>query len=310
MTATVLYNDANEFATITSPTFKNAAGTPTDPTTVTCLVTDPTGIATLHTYLGAAPADITKVSAGLFQLLVSCSATVDGVWTFRWTGTGVVLSDVAEGTWTVTRIDQTLYATVEELKSRLGTTGQTNDDFEMTLAVQAASRSIDEICGRYFWRGTDTRTYVPESMWRQPVDDLVSVTTLKIDRDGDGVYEETWTSGTDYALEVAPGRYNTGSKGEQWPYTGFTVINSGKYLPFIWPWRHLDAIQIVGVFGWPAVPLAVKQAALIAAEDLFKLKDAPFGVAGVSDLGIMRATPNQHMYALLGRYISGQRVGV
>src|SRR5258708_21450266 len=128
VTATVLYTDANEFAPITRPTFKNAAGTPTDPTTVTCLVPAPTGIATLHTYLGAAPADITKVSAGLFQLLVSCSATVDGVWTFRWTGTGVVLSDVAEGTGAVTRIDQTLYATVEELKTRRRTPGPTQHD--------------------------------------------------------------------------------------------------------------------------------------------------------------------------------------
>src|SRR5262249_35612470 len=163
-------------------------------------------------------------------------------------------------------------------KSRIGIT-DTQDDFEIMLACQAAARKIEEITGRYFWRGTDTRTYVPESYWRQTIHDLVSVTTLKVDRDGDGTYEENWTAGTDYAPEVAPGRYNVNAKGEAWPYTGFVVTNSGKFLPFIYPWRHLDAIQVSGVFGWPAVPLAVKHAALIAAEDLFKLKDAPFGVA-------------------------------
>ena len=81
------------------------------------------------------------------------------MWTYKWTGTGTA-SDAAEGTWTVTSIGASLYCTVEELKSRLGIT-DTADDFEITLAVQAACRSIDEICGRYFWHGTDTRTYIP-----------------------------------------------------------------------------------------------------------------------------------------------------
>jgi Phage gp6-like head-tail connector protein len=297
VTATVFFADpSNEIATLTN-VFK-VSGVPTDATTAVVTVTDPTG--------ATSTPSVTHVSTGTYSATVAC--TLSGVWLYKWVGTGTA-SDVTEGTFTVTTIDQTVYATVEEVKSRLGIT-DTTDDFELTLAVQAASRSIDEICGRYFWRGTDTRTYIPESMWRQSTDDLVSVTTLKIDRDGDGVYEETWTSGTDYALEVAPGRYNVSSKGEQWPYTGFRVINSGKYLPFVWPWRHLDAIQITGVFGWPAVPLAVKQAALIQAADLFKLKDAPFGVAGVSDLGIMRVGSNQQVYSLLGRYMNGQRVGV
>jgi len=305
VSATVFFNDQNEIATL-SNVFK-ISGTPTDPTAAILLVTDPAGVATTYNWPGG-PNTLTHGTAGVFSQNVACSAVIDGIWTWKWTGTGTA-SDAAEGTWTVTRIDQTLYATVEEVKSRLGIT-DTQDDFELTLAVQAASRSIDEICGRYFWRGTDTRTYIPESMWRQSVDDLVSVTTLKVDRDGDGVYEETWTSGTDYALEVAPGRYNTGSKGEQWPYTAFTVINSGKLLPFIWPWWHLDAIQVTGVFGWPAVPLAVKQAALIAAADLFKLKDAPFGVAGISDLGALRVKDNPMITKLLARYMNGQRVGV
>jgi len=297
MTATVFFADAaNEIATLTN-VFK-VNGVPTDATTVTLTVTDPTGAT-------STPAN-SHTGTGTYTATVAC--TIAGVWLYKWVGTGTA-SDVAEGTFTVTTIDQTAYATVEEVKSRLGIT-DSQDDFELTLAVQAASRKIDQICGRYFWRGTDTRTYVPESLWRQSTDDLVSVTTLKVDQDGDGVYEQTWTSGTDYALEVAPGRYNVSAKGEAWPYTGFIAVNSGKLLPFIYPWRHLDAIQITGVFGWPAVPLAVKHAALIAAADLFKMKDAPFGVAGSADLGFMRVGNNPEIFALLDRYVSGQRVGV
>jgi hypothetical protein len=297
VTATVFFADpSNEIATLTN-VFK-VGGVPTDATTVTLTITDPTG--------ATSTPSVSHPATGTYTATVAC--TLNGVWLYKWVGTGTA-QDVTEGTFTVTTIDQTLYATVEELKSRLGIT-DTTDDFELTLAVQAASRSIDEICGRYFWRGTDTRTYVPESLWRQATDDLVSVTTLKVDQDGDGAYEQTWTSGTDYALEVAPGRYNVSSKGEQWPYTGFTAVNSGKLLPFIYPWRHLDAIQITGVFGWPAVPLSVKQAALIAGTDLFKMKDAPFGVAGIGDLGVLRIKNNPVVAALLTRYKNAQRVGV
>jgi hypothetical protein len=110
-----------------------------------------------------------------------------------------------------------------------------------------------------------------------------------------------------------PNTVNVAVAGQQlelWPYTAFTAVNSGKLLPFIYPWRHLDAVQITGVFGWPAVPLAVKQASLIAAADLFKLKDAPFGVAGISDLGAIRVKDNPMITRLLARYMSGDRVGV
>jgi hypothetical protein len=303
MGATVFFADpASEFATLAN-TFK-VAGTATDPTAVSCTVTDPAGTATTHTYNGAAPADITRQSTGVYQLNIACTSA--GIWLYKWTGTGAA-SDVQEGTWTVTSIDGTLYCTVEELKSRLGIT-DTADDFELTTAVQAACRSIDEACGRYFWRGTDTRTYVPSSIYRQDLDDLVSVTTLKADRDGDGIYEETWTQGTDYQLEVAPGAYNTAAKGEQWPYTGFTIIGP-RYIPLVWPWSHQDRLQVTGVFGWPAVPATVKQASLIAAADLFRRKDAPFGIAGFGEFAV-RIQGNPVIMQLIKRYITGQRVGV
>jgi hypothetical protein len=292
MSATVFFADpANEIATLTN-TF-SVLGVPTDPTVTTLTITDPTGAITT-------PA-VTHVSTGKFSATVAC--TIAGLWLYKWTGTGAA-QDTAEGTFTVSAIDNSFYCSVEELKSRLGVTG-TGDDLELTFAVQAASRSVDEICGRYFWRGTDTRTYVPQSIWEQSLDDLVSVTTLKIDRDGDGTFEETWTLNTDYALTP----YNTGSTGELRPYTGMRITGT-KFLPFTWMWSHLDRIQVTGVFGWPSVPLAVKQASLIAAADLFKLKDAPFGVAGISDFGVMRVKANPIVPALLARYMSGQRVGV
>jgi hypothetical protein len=296
VSATVFYADpANELATLQN-VFK-VSGVATDATTVTLTITDPTGATTTPS--------VTHVSTGTYSATVP--TTLPGVWLYKWVGTGTA-SDVVAGTFTATTIDSSLYCTVEELKSRLQI-GDTADDFEVTLAVQAACRSIDEITGRYFWRGTGVRTYVPESIYMQTTDDLVSVTSLMVDRDGDGVYEETWTQGTDYALTVAPGRYNAAAKGESWPFTGFSILGP-KFIPVVWPWSHLDRIQVTGVFGWPAVPLAVKQAALIAAADLFRLKDAPFGVAGFGEFGAVKITANPRVMSLLKRYINGQRVGV
>ena len=297
MSATVFYQDANEFATLQN-IFK-VSGVPTDPSTVTLTVTDPTGAT-------SAPS-VTHVSAGTYTANVAC--TVAGVWTYLWEGTGTA-SDAVAGTWTVVTVALGQnYCTVEELKSRLGIT-DTSDDFELGLAAAGASRAIDEITGRYFWRGTDTRTYIPESISRRSLDDLVSVTSLKVDRDGDGVFEETWTQGTDYALEVAPGKYNAAAKGEQWPYTAAQVITGGKLFPFTWMWSHLDRIQVNGVFGWPAVPLNVKNAAIIAGAQIFRIKDAPFGVAGFGEFGVVRVQSNPQVMWLLHRYINGQRIGV
>ena len=297
MSATVFYADpANEIATLQNVFSVN--GVPTDATLATVTITDPTGATTTPS--------VTHVSTGTYSALVP--TTLPGVWLYKWVGTGTA-SDVQEGTWTAVTLDNSLYCTVEELKSRLNISDDT-DDFELTLAVQSACRAIDEMCGRYFWRGSDTRTYVPESITRQSLDDLVSVTTLKIDRDGDGVFEETWVQGTDYALEVAPSRYNVSAKGEQWPYTAAIAITGGKLFPWTWMWSHLDRVQVAGVFGWPAVPATVKQAAIIAAAQIFKIKDAPFGVMGFGDLGVVRVSSNPQIMWLLKRYITGSRVGV
>ena len=52
---------------------------------------------------------------------------------------------------------------------------------------------------------------------------------------------------------------------------------------------------MVGVFGWPSVPNAVKQAALIQAGAVWSSRTSPFGVIGSADLGgILRQTSALH----------------
>ena len=56
MTATVFFDNINEIALL-SNTFLNGSGNPADPTTVVCIVTDPSGGYVTHTYAGASPSE-------------------------------------------------------------------------------------------------------------------------------------------------------------------------------------------------------------------------------------------------------------
>jgi len=61
--------------------------TPTDPTTVTLKVKDPSGNVATYTY---ALAEITKSSTGIYYKNISLDEA--GYWYYQWTGTGAVES--------------------------------------------------------------------------------------------------------------------------------------------------------------------------------------------------------------------------
>jgi hypothetical protein len=313
MSATVFYDSVNEIALIANTFESGSPLVPADPTTVSCVITDPAGISVVHTYNGASPADIVKVSAGKYTLSAACSpsaAGIDGLWSYEWIGTGAV-SDVQPGTWRVLPVPlSNWYCGLEELKSRLSITG-TNDDYEAQLAIQSTAGWIEEYCGRHFRRITETRTFQPDNVWLLGIDDLVSVSAFNVDQDGDGTFEQAWVQGTDYQLRFGDHRYNQNSAGWPRPYRQAQVIQSGKWFPFTWPYSHFDRVQITGIWGWPSVPSPVSQANLILAADFFKFKDAPFGVAGMADYGVVRIQQNPWLTELLRSFINPKRkVGV
>lgn len=313
MTATVFFDNASEIANL-AVTFQTGSPlVPADPTTVACVVTDPSGAAVTHTYAGAAPADITKVSMGKYQLNQACSPAVtgiDGLWSYVWIGTGAV-SDVQPGTWRVLpQAIGTWYCGLEELKSRLGITDSA-DDYEAQIAIQAVSGWINDYVGRHFNRVTETRTYRPTDIWVLDIDDLVSVTALNIDRNGDGIFEEPWVQGADYQLRLGRGLYNVNATGFPRPYKQVQVIQAGRLFPFVFPWGHLDRVQITGTWGWPLVPPPVVQSALTLSAQWLKEKDAPFGVAGVSDYGVVKIQQNPWVVEQLRSFINPKRkIGV
>lgn len=288
---TVFFSDANELATLTN-VFK-VNGVATDPTAVTLTVTSPTGVTPTPT--------ITTPAAGTYTADITCNEA--GTWQYLWEGTGTVVDAVA-GTWEVqeTQVGK-LYCTVEALKSRLSITDD-SDDLELHGACFGASRWLEQYCERHFWRtaATEVRTFEPSDLWCLKLpefNDLVSVASLKTDAGGDGTFETTWLT-SDYQLLP----YNPGAAPERRPYTKVKAVGSQTF-----PWtvsgvtQRDDLVQITGVFGWPAIPHAVKQAAALLAAELYRTKDAPLGVAGQGEFTLpITASGTQMAMRLLAPY--------
>ena len=170
------------------------------------------------------------------------------------------------------------YATLKQVKERLGIE-DTKDDIELEGVIEAMSRWIDDHLGRRFYAATDTRYYTPTNGDYIIVDDLLSVTTLKTDSDGNGVYESTWST-SDYRL--AP--RNALTDGE--PYRIVRRAPQGSYyFPTV-----ADAVQIVGSFGYSSTtPKAIQEACILATLRVWERRHLIFGTAGNADLGTVEA---------------------
>ncbi len=174
------------------------------------------------------------------------------------------------------------YATLAETKSALRITDAVDDSL-LEMAIESASRLIDGYAGRQFFSsGTATRYFTADDDFVCEIDDISSSNiTLVTAMDADAVFDTTWAT-TDYQLEPL----NAVLDGQAWPYTRIRAV--GDYL---WPISGGEAlVKLTAVFGWPAVPIAIKQATIIQASRIFKRLDSPLGVAGFGDLGVMRVS--------------------
>jgi hypothetical protein len=178
------------------------------------------------------------------------------------------------------------FATLAEFKARFYPSGliDITDDTVIENAIEAVSRLIDGKCSRRFWKNTvdETRYFTANYGDLFYTDDIVSITTLKTDETGARSYSRTWAV-TDYDLEP----YNALLQYPVQPYTSIRVSPMGTLsFPF-----DRKAVQIVGVFGWPAVPDTINEACLLQSIRLFKRKDAPFGVTGSAEMGHLIVIP-------------------
>lgn len=181
------------------------------------------------------------------------------------------------------------YVSAAALKATLGITVATYDA-DITTAVSAASRGIDEATHRRFWADADAtkvRHYTPHVRSRVlTIDDLVTLGSVKTDHSGDATFTTTLTENTDFVLEPL----NAADENPVEPYTRVRLHPASSAY---WP-AYPRSVQVTGKFGWPAVPDQVVRATTILATKLFKRQDAPFGIvtAGIDQATAMRIAVN------------------
>lgn len=179
------------------------------------------------------------------------------------------------------------YATLAQLKAELQIT-DSDDDAVLEDTVTAASRAIDQWCGRRFYPdGSDSTRYFTRAnsttvrLHGPPTaTGLVSVTTVTADVNGDGTYSRTYTEGTDFYL--AP----RSAAADARPYDRLELLQGGAW----WP-AGRERIKIVGEFGWPTThPREVERATIALASQFYKqLREAPFGQASFDlEGGVLR----------------------
>jgi hypothetical protein len=170
------------------------------------------------------------------------------------------------------------YCSLAEIKASARISDSVDDSL-LELAVESASRMVDSYTQRYFYNaGTATRLFAPQDSYVAEIDDLISLTTLQTS-DGDD-FGTTWAA-KDYQLEPLNGNVD-GLTGH--PATRIRAVDD-----FIFNVLDGEAtVRVVGVWGWSAVPIAVKQATVIQAARIFKRNDSPLGIAGFGEMGAVR----------------------
>lgn len=179
------------------------------------------------------------------------------------------------------------YLTTAEARTYAGLSDLADTEL-LDDVVTAVSRAIDNACQRtFFQQAAQARTFVTQSadlLTLGAFNDLVSITTLKFDRDGDGVFEETVSAS------------NFGLLDSDFPETGpYTAVELYNQTWFPVPGGtagtgRTKLTQVTGTWGWPAVPAQVKQACRLQVARVMKRQESPLGVAGFGEFGVVRVS--------------------
>lgn len=186
------------------------------------------------------------------------------------------------------------YFTLQEMLEHVSISDR-RDDATLEAAITAACRAVDDHCGRFFYDigAATARTFRPVDIYTAHVWDFHTTTGLvvKIDDNDDGVFEVTLPA-SKFELQEAPGPIQLARPfgtirlvdGETFPLYSrrdlFPVLRHHGY--------RRQVLEVTARWGWATTPDVVKQASKTLALDLWKRKDAPFGVTGTVDFGPLR----------------------
>lgn len=173
------------------------------------------------------------------------------------------------------------YASLAELKSFIKITDSARDSL-LTIALGAASRSIDSATGRRFYLDASATTRVIRTRGNTLREGGVYVLLVPDIAETAGLVVSGYTVTTDLGADDQP-------------------VITRLYSDAVWP---VDTVSITARWGWPAVPDAIKQATLLQAARLFKRKDSPEGMTGSAEWGAVRVSRvDPDVQALIEPYV-------
>ena len=174
------------------------------------------------------------------------------------------------------------YCTLNEVKASLRIpVSDTIDDDLLELAIESASRDIDQATERQFFPTDTHRFFTPRNSLVCEIDDVSSLTSIKTSTAADGTYDTTWSE-SDYQLEPLNGI----AGGMVVPFDSLRAVGD-----YYWPSSGLEVtVRVEGTFGFASAPIAIKQATVLLASRLFKRNDSPGGVMGFGDIGVVRVS--------------------
>ncbi|GAA0347859.1 phage head-tail connector protein [Actinoallomurus spadix] len=173
------------------------------------------------------------------------------------------------------------YCSVVDVRSQLGDTGDKLDEALIERAISATSRAVERHCGRRFWQDPApvTRLYSADCSDRLDVDDIATKDGVLVEVDRGGAGDWVALDAADYHLEPLNADADGGA------YAWWTiVVDTGPGFPV----SSRPLVRATARWGWSQIPDQVGEASLIKSVSLFRRKDAPFGVAGFGDFGVVR----------------------
>ena len=162
------------------------------------------------------------------------------------------------------------YATLAEYKAWIAVRGlagsvgtDASDDASIEILIEGASRYLDRETGRKFYAdSTDvTRYYSTDDSECVKIDDLSAApTSVSIDQSGTRSY--TALSAASY--DLLP--FNALADG--FPYRELRISPSSLYY---FP-TYIKGVQVIGKFGFPSVPLDIKEACLSITQNTYSAR--------------------------------------
>jgi hypothetical protein len=187
------------------------------------------------------------------------------------------------------------YCTVADVK--LAFDVSSTDEASLAIAVTAASRLIDSMCGRTFGlTAPASRYFDPQDPYRVPIDDAATITAVATDDAANGAYSTSWAAG-DWQGQPVGGFGPHGGTG--WPFTAIVAVSGRTFSKGL---NRRPVVKVTGTWGWSAVPEDVHQACVFLASEMFKAREAPLGTAGMTDFGPIVIRGNRRVIDLLAPY--------